>query len=475
MKTLKSAIKYFLLLSVISSALPVFGLSQQAISYLNQGNTNYNKKKYTFAIQNYKKAIALDSKFKEAYNNLAIVYELTHQDLLAIECYKKIIKLNPSDKKSLNNLLISYTNLSLLYTQKGKFHEAVKVAQNALNYDSKYVKAYSAKGYAYEKMGKPDLSTAEYLKANKLAPNNIDILLNTASEYSKMQNFDTSLEYYEKVLALQPNNEIAKNNKKYVIQEGHKKDFSEKLNVLTPAQHAPVSLYKLISLSAGINPSAYAKACFMLDLLWAEPDARKLIRVLIDNKIPILITPGESETNSQTSVCTRQRTVSIGGVYNYVYDQENIKNTKVRLGEDHINAFRDPLVDADLRIYALHVFIHEFCHAVNDIISEKPSNSIEEEISGSMIGYNSVYKILLGRELSEDETKIYSKKCMKGILLDNHRFLPVFNGFNDRIKQFGIYPPYLYLWANIPELYKSIRNEPNINKDGSLENMIIGR
>ena len=88
--------------------------------YYNRGVLDYYKGDYKDALDNYNKAIALDSSISSYYSNRGVVREILLNDTLgALYDYKKAIQLN--DQNSL-----AYYNVGCLLSDQGQDKEAIE-------------------------------------------------------------------------------------------------------------------------------------------------------------------------------------------------------------------------------------------------------------------------------------------------------------------------------------------------------------
>lgn len=81
----------------------------------------------------------------------------------AIDEFKKAIKLNSSDSAS-------YYNLGICYLRLGRFQEAVKPLETYVTFHPDKAFAYYNLGYVYTKIGEKDKSLAAYNKALQFNP-----------------------------------------------------------------------------------------------------------------------------------------------------------------------------------------------------------------------------------------------------------------------------------------------------------------
>tara|TARA_B100001939_G_scaffold28418_2_gene22589 strand:+ start:342 stop:1982 length:1641 start_codon:yes stop_codon:yes gene_type:complete len=125
------------------------------------GNILKLQSKFESAANAFQKAITLDNKFSEAYNNLANVQK--RLDLIedAIQNYKKSIDLNP------NNLEANY-NFANLLKDKKQYNEALKKYEKVLKINPSFPDVYNNIGTIYSILGKFDECRYYFVKSIKL-------------------------------------------------------------------------------------------------------------------------------------------------------------------------------------------------------------------------------------------------------------------------------------------------------------------
>ena len=443
------------------------------IAYHDLANKYSQQGQYDLAIQNYKQAIKYNNEDASAYYNLAVTYDRTGQTLIAIENYKKSLSLNPELNNAKRNLCAAYFDLGNNYYNHKDFDSAIQAYNNAISIDSRDAQAYSNLGLAYSYNAQPDLAIKSYNKAISLDPMNGDLYKALADVYANNNNFDLALINYEKALKLKPNDHQILHNMQVSQRRKNDNELTSAVNNVKALQKAPKEVYDLVKLDNGVKYISLIKCNEILDMIWSDPDGQKLLKTMINHKIPIKITQGTFDTNSKVQTKEYKQSVALLGLIPiYSWNTGSQRDIVVNIGEDYVLAFRNPNLSTDQRIFAFHVFIHEFCHAVSSTFAKQDTSSLEEEISASMIGYNIASRLLRGRDLTKDETYEYSQRCLQGILMDDHRLLPVYNNFNIQIQGYGITPPHLYLYRNIAELYRSIRLDSKTNRLDTLEKML---
>ena len=98
-------------------------------------------KNYEKAIENYKKALSLDSESSVAHNNIANIYNNLNPNL-AEEHYLKVLELTPNDA-------MPYINISNYYLKNTKYKKCVKILEEAFDKDIKVKELCNNLGIAY--------------------------------------------------------------------------------------------------------------------------------------------------------------------------------------------------------------------------------------------------------------------------------------------------------------------------------------
>lgn len=404
-------------------------------AYQGIGISQYKKGQYSLAIKSMNKALQLEPKNTDIYYNLGIFYNAASQPEQAIKSYQSALKIDPGYKTIRHNLFVTYYNLGINTQDK---NQAISYLKKAVQLDSTDKNVYFALGNAY----------------------------------ISQNSYDEAIKAYLKVLEIDPSFDGASNNIKYANRKKEENLLSAKLNSLIPSTRAPQSIYKLVRIEDSGQENLLTAVYNILDLLWNDSESRRLLEVLRSHNTPINIMNSRERSHAETTVRHYNETVYLGGVpaFTYEYDQE--KKIAVNIGKNVVEDFTNPNISVYERIYSLHVFIHEFCHADKGLISKKNDNALSEELSASMIGYNIVYRIIRGTGLTENEAKETSKRCLKALLADDHRDLPLYNDFNVKIQKLGINPPFLYEYQDISNVYKEIRNDKEVYRLDKLESML---
>lgn len=415
---------------------PAFSQSNEAVLYYNKAVGNHRNKQYALATENYQKAISLYPKFADAYYNLAICYSHLGKQDLAIRNYKKVLELNPKESSARGNLISIYYNRAIDLKDSNSYISAISELDNAALLDSENHDIYSLRAFCCLKAGL----------------------------------YDKAREDYKKVLKLDNTNEEAINNLKVLNNLENEQRMTEKLNSLVITQQAPQELYSLVKVKSGISPDIYGKTYQILDLLWGDREGQNLLRAIIKNRIPLVIT--YSGANTEAQIKSNKMYLSYFGIPLVPIYTPRGKEISVIISDEFVYKFLNSDLRTSKRIEALQVFVHEFCHAAKNTVTASSDNSILEELTSSIIGYNIASRLIDGRDLTEEETYDYSRRCLKAILTDKHKVLPLYNNFNNDIQKLGVYPPYFHRYQNILELYKDVRNDSDTIRYTKFESMI---
>ena len=88
--------------------------------YVTKGDALVLEKKYTEALEEYKKASEMNREKSVPHYKMGVAYYFLNNDEQAEICYKEAIKLDPSYSKAMNNL-------ALVYEKMGRAKEALQL------------------------------------------------------------------------------------------------------------------------------------------------------------------------------------------------------------------------------------------------------------------------------------------------------------------------------------------------------------
>lgn len=346
------------------------------------------------------------------------------------------------------------------YQTNGQIDQAEKKYLEALKMDPDYI---SAQFYLYDLYKKEFfnyMDAKNYQQAITYGEKALSyitsnaILFDLGICYKKIQNYPKAAEYFEKVVVANPKDTEAQQALEDVNEQIKNVHLNFEINNMVAIEKAPSELYSLIKTDLGAGVISQVQTIF--DLIWSVPTGKVLLQALWKTKIPVYIIISDGTAFMQPA-CNKKIC--------YV--------EKITIPLKYIEYMNDKNSNPRLRIYYFSSFMHEFGHAyylINNPVANI-SDSLEEEMGVSIIGQNIAYRIISGQPLNEQQIKRISLEYLRNMLSqDVYRKLPVYSGFNQNMANFGISLPYLYIYSDIPELYKQLLSEgktshvPNLDK-----------
>ncbi|MCY3740490.1 MAG: tetratricopeptide repeat protein [Candidatus Poribacteria bacterium] len=165
--------------------------------YNNRGIVYAEKGELDCAIDDYEKAIELDPKFAEAYSNRGATYSEKSEFDRAIADCNKAIELNPK-------LANAYNGRSTAYRAKGEFDRAIADCNKAIELNPKLANAYNGRSTAYRAKGEFDRAIADCNKAIELNPKLANAYCGRSAAYGAKGEFDRAIADCNKAIELNP-------------------------------------------------------------------------------------------------------------------------------------------------------------------------------------------------------------------------------------------------------------------------------
>jgi tetratricopeptide (TPR) repeat protein len=176
---------------------------QGAPMWLQMSLTQYQNHAYQQSIASAKKALDIDPKLAEAYNNIGADYAEMGDLKNAIANEKMALEINP-------DLQIAKNNLNA-YTAKATQPAGTKTPEDFLNDSLRLNQA-----------GRFDESIAAARAALALRPNFPEAWNNIAAAYESEQKWDQAIDAAKRAIALKPDFQLAKNNLAWSISQKQK-------------------------------------------------------------------------------------------------------------------------------------------------------------------------------------------------------------------------------------------------------------
>lgn len=161
-------------------------------------NVLKNLGQYDEAIAYYLKLIALDAAHAKAWFNLGVSYQLSQKTDLAVKAYRQAIEIKPDYPEVLNNL-------GNLYRSMQDYEQACKCYEQALRYKPMPETAYNY-GLAFQALKDFSAALRVFELATRLKPDYLNAILAMAVLLDKIGNYKQALVFYQKALAIDPEN-----------------------------------------------------------------------------------------------------------------------------------------------------------------------------------------------------------------------------------------------------------------------------
>lgn len=326
-----------------------------------------------------------------------------------------------------------------------KYIEAVKIVPNYLPVKNCIINFYRNQLNKYYTENNYEKATyyGEKLIINNIA--NADDYFTSADCYRQLNNHEKAVDCLKKGLIIRPNDLMAQADLK-------EEQLNVQINNIRIMEKAPDQIYSLIKTDL---TDVVEEVRGILDLVWSVSEGRIMLKTLWRNQIPIEIL--QADHNGLTRL-------------EYINGKANVLSVEVPVAQIyHLN---DKTLTAQQRIYYMNVFMHEFGHAFFAARSPISKNSLEEEMGVDMLGYNIAYKIITGDYMTLNDVQRLSPAIMQALLSDDHKDLPVFSDFNEKIKDFGIFLPYPEVYSDLPAIYKQLLSDGAVSHVPNLDAMI---
>ena len=121
-----------------------------------------------------------------------------------IGAYDEAIEILNAALKIDSNFVPAYNQMGLIYFESDRKNESVVVYKKALAIDPGNLQTRLGLGETYSMLTRNDLAVVQFLKAAEIKKDDPEILFKIALEYWYHQKLNETAEYYNKVLAIDP-------------------------------------------------------------------------------------------------------------------------------------------------------------------------------------------------------------------------------------------------------------------------------
>ena len=122
-----------------------------------------------------------------------------------IGAYDEAIEMLNAAVKIDADFVPAYNQIGLIFFESDRKDESVEIFKKALAIDPENLQTRLGLGESYSMLTRNDLAVVQFLKAAEIKKDDPEILFKIALEYWYHQNLEKCKEYYNKVLAIDPN------------------------------------------------------------------------------------------------------------------------------------------------------------------------------------------------------------------------------------------------------------------------------
>jgi tetratricopeptide (TPR) repeat protein len=163
----------------------------------NRGTNLLNSGRYREAIPYFDKAIRLNPRYVEAYNNRGNAYRDLGQYQRAIQDYDEAIRLNP-------RLVHPYYNRGNAYSSLRQHQRAIQDYDEAIRLNPRLAAAYIQRGIAYADLGQHQRAIQDYNEAIRLNPRYVEAYNNRGNAYRDLRQHQRAIQDYDEAIRLNP-------------------------------------------------------------------------------------------------------------------------------------------------------------------------------------------------------------------------------------------------------------------------------
>jgi tetratricopeptide (TPR) repeat protein len=167
-------------------------------AYTNRGNALRDSGEMDRAVQDFNKAIGLDSKLADAFAGRAAVFVLKGQFEFALLDYNQAIKLNPK------NVVTYYFNRGTTYSLQGQYDKAVQDFDQVIRANPKNSAAFNNRCFARAKAGQAQAALPDCEEALRLRPYDAEFIDTRAFTNLKLGQLDRAIADYSDALDINP-------------------------------------------------------------------------------------------------------------------------------------------------------------------------------------------------------------------------------------------------------------------------------
>jgi len=165
------------------------------VAYNNRGEIYRSFRNPWKAIDDFSKAIAIDTNYSSAYLNRGTIFHELGKIDEAIKDYHMALKVAPK-------LQQAYNNLGNLHLQQGNLPLAVSNYNAALTIAPTFSESYNGRGLAHARLGMIDKAISDYFSATTYNPYHDKAFSNRGLLYQSLGNHEKAVEDFKKALEI---------------------------------------------------------------------------------------------------------------------------------------------------------------------------------------------------------------------------------------------------------------------------------
>jgi tetratricopeptide (TPR) repeat protein len=169
-------------------------------------------RRFSEAEAEYRRALAINPSYAEAYNNLGSVLRDLERPAEAEPAYRRALALKPGYLEAMNNLVLALKDLK-------RFDEALAAAALALKAQPKNADALAYMGAVYVDQKKPDLAFDALKRSLAIAPNKAETLNVLGRAFFEAEQPQKAIDCYRRAIAMKPDLPDAYNNLGNALKE----------------------------------------------------------------------------------------------------------------------------------------------------------------------------------------------------------------------------------------------------------------